>query len=72
MSIMNCIAMTSFIFTPYLYPKTDGPRYLMAMSANAAFVTAVIACTWTMRTWLVMTNKRLKRDDPSTRLLYAY
>jgi peptidoglycan/LPS O-acetylase OafA/YrhL len=69
---MNCVAMTSFIFTPYLYPKSDGPRYLMAMSANAAFVAAVIACTFVMRFWLQQINKKMRRDDPTTRLLYAY
>lgn len=72
LSLMNCIAMTSFIFTPYLYPQSDGPRYLMAMSANAAFVAAVIVLTWVMRAWLQVVNKRLRRKDPNTRLLYAY
>lgn len=72
LSIMNCIAMTSFIFTPYLYPKSDGPRYTIAMSANAGFVTAVIILTWVMRLWLQQTNKRLRREDPTGRLLYAY
>jgi len=72
LSIMNCIAMTSFIFTPYLYPKSDGPKYLTAMSANAGFVAAVILCTFVMRFWLQQVNKRLRRDDPTTRLLYAY
>jgi hypothetical protein len=69
---MNCIAMTSFIFTPYLYPKSDGPRYLTAMSANAGFVAAVILLTFIMRFWLQRVNKIMRRDDPSTRLLYAY
>lgn len=72
LSIMNCIAMASFIYTPYLYPASDGPRYVMAMSANAAFVTAVIVLTWTMRAWLMVINKRMRREDPQTKLLYAY
>lgn len=72
LSIMNCIAMASFIYTPYLYPASDGPKYVMAMSANAAFVTAVIVLTWVMRTWLAVTNKKMTREDPNTKLLYAY
>ncbi|OXG27957.1 MFS transporter [Cryptococcus neoformans Bt15] len=72
LSIMNCIAMASFIYTPYLYPASDSPRYLMAMSANAAFVTGVIICTWTMRFWLQQVNKKLRSGDATARLLYAY
>jgi len=72
LSIMNCIAMTSFIFTPYLDPASDGPRYLTAMSSNAAFVAGVIVCTFIMRFWLQQVNKKLRKDDPATRLLYAY
>lgn len=64
--------MASFIYTPYLYPKGDGPRYLMAMVTNAAFVTAVIACVWIMRVWLQAKNRKLKRDSADVRLLYAY
>ncbi|KIR60522.1 MFS transporter [Cryptococcus bacillisporus CA1873] len=72
LSIMNCIGMASFIYTPYLYPASDGPRYLMAMSANAAFVMGVIICTWIMRFWLQQVNKKLRRGDATARLLYAY
>lgn len=72
LSIMNCIAMASFIYTPYLYPASDGPRYLMAMSANAAFVTGVIVLTWVMRTWLVSINKKMRQQDANTKLLFAY
>jgi len=72
LSIMNCIAMASFIYTPYLYPASDGPRYLMAMSANAAFVTGVIILTWIMRTWLCRINNKMRREDANTKLLFAY
>lgn len=72
LSIVNTISMASFIYTPYLYPKTDGPRYLMAMVSNAAFVVGVIVCTWGMRVWLQMRNKELKRENADVRLLYAY
>lgn len=72
LSIVNTISMASFIYTPYLYPKSDGPRYLMAMVSNAAFVLGVIACTWGMRVWLQAKNKELKRENADVRLLYAY
>jgi hypothetical protein len=72
LSIINTVSMASFIYTPYLYPKTDGPRYLMAMVTNPAFVTAVIVCVWIMRIWLQRKNKQLQRDSADVRLLYAY
>ena len=72
LSIMNCIAMASFIYTPYLYPASDGPRYLMAMSANASFVAGVIVLTWVMRTWLMRINNKMRREDANTKLLFAY
>jgi hypothetical protein len=42
------------------------------MSANAGFVTAVIILTFVMRFWLAAKNKKMLREDPETRLLYAY
>ncbi|WVW83892.1 hypothetical protein I302_105914 [Kwoniella bestiolae CBS 10118] len=72
LSIMNCISMASFIYTPYLYPASDGPRYRMAMSANAAFVTGVVVCSWAMRTWLQAMNRELRKSGSEGRLLYAY
>ena len=72
LSIINTVSMASFIYTPYLYPKSDAPKYLMAMVTNAAFVVAVIALVWVMRFWLQAKNKQMKRDNADVRLLYAY
>ncbi|KAH7368285.1 vitamin H transporter, partial [Plectosphaerella cucumerina] len=62
LSIVNVIANASYIYTAYLYPKSDGPKYLTAMASNAAFAFACIAGTWAMRWWLVRTNKKMDRD----------
>lgn len=71
LSIVNVVANASYIYTAYLYPKSDGPRYLTAMASNAAFAFACIAGTWALRFWLVQTNKKLDRaGDPGVR--YAY
>lgn len=50
------------------YPKSDGPRYLTAMSSNAAFAFACIAGTWALRFWLVSTNKKMGASGTK----YAY
>jgi hypothetical protein len=74
-SIINVFSMASFIYTPYLYPKNDGPKYVIAMSANASFAFATIASAWALRTWLIVQNKRLKREAErgGTRdVFYAY
>ena len=62
--------MASFIYTPYLYPKSDGPKYVIAMSSNAAFAFATIAAAWALRAWLTVQNKRLKNQGGN--VYYAY
>jgi peptidoglycan/LPS O-acetylase OafA/YrhL len=69
LSIVNTLANASYIYTAYLYPKSDGPRYLTAMAANSAFAFATIAAAWVLKFWLIRTNKVAKRTGG---LSYAY
>jgi hypothetical protein len=74
-SIINVFSMASFIYTPYLYPKSDGPKYVTAMSANACFAFATIVSAWALRTWLMVQNKRLKKEaerEGTSGVFYAY
>jgi hypothetical protein len=70
LSIVNVASMASFIYTPYLYPKSDGPKYVIAMSSNASFAAATIVAAWALRIWLQQTNKRMSRNGASA--FYAY
>lgn len=70
LSIVNVVSMASFIYTPYLYPKSDGPKYVIAMSSNASFAAASIAAAWALRVWLQVQNRKLRRDGDS--VFYAY
>lgn len=70
LSIVNVMSMASFIYTPYMYPKSDGPKYVIAMSSNASFSAACIAATWGLRVWLQVQNRKLKRDGVN--VFYAY
>jgi hypothetical protein len=70
LSMVNVVSMASFIYTPYLYPKSDGPKYVIAMSSNASFSAACILAAWAMRVWLQRQNRKLKRDGDS--VYYAY
>ncbi|KAF4463762.1 tartrate transporter [Fusarium albosuccineum] len=72
LSIVNVVANASYIYTAYLYPKNDGPRYLIGMSSNAAFAVMCIASTWVLRVWLVRTNKKLDREGNTEATRYAY
>ncbi|KAJ5463198.1 hypothetical protein N7475_008142 [Penicillium sp. IBT 31633x] len=71
---INVVANASYIYTAYLYPKSDGPRYLIGMSSNTAFGIATIASAWVLRWWLQSTNKKINRGDVSGAggVFYAY
>ncbi|KAF2108170.1 major facilitator superfamily domain-containing protein [Lophiotrema nucula] len=72
LSIVNVVANASYIYTAYLYPKSNGPKYLVAMSSNAAFAFMTIVCAWVLRFWLQSTNKKLRRERPEENVYYAY
>lgn len=70
LSIVNVVSMASFIYTPYLYPASDGPKYVIAMSSNASFSAACIAAAWALRVWLQVTNRKLSGKGGN--VFYAY
>lgn len=72
LSFVNIVANASYIYTPYLYPESDGPRYAMAMGTEAGFAAATVIAAWVLRFWLMATNRKLKRDSPEGGLAYAY
>ncbi|KAG7109517.1 putative transporter like protein [Verticillium longisporum] len=72
LSIVNVVANASYIYTAYLYPKSDGPRYLTAMASNAAFAFACIAGTWALRFWLIHENKKMDRAGNTSGMRFAY
>ncbi|KZZ91134.1 Major facilitator superfamily domain, general substrate transporter [Moelleriella libera RCEF 2490] len=72
LSFINMVANASYIYTPYLFPKSDGPQYAMAMGAEAGFTGATILCAWALKFWIMQTNRRLRRDNPESHLAYAY
>ena len=69
LSIVNVVANASYIYTAYLYPKSDGPRYLIGMASNCAFAVCTIASAWILRFWLIKTNKKSAQQGG---LQYAY
>lgn len=72
LAFVSLVGNSSFIYTPYLYPSSDGPRYLSGMSANAAFALGTVICAWILRTWLIHTNKKVRQSSDENQLRYAY
>ncbi|KAL5341681.1 major facilitator superfamily domain-containing protein [Aspergillus crustosus] len=72
LAIVNCIAVASFIWTPYMWPMSDEPRYVMAMSSSAALSVATAAGAWAMRVWLIRENKKIRQTEDEAVLYYAY
>ena len=72
LSIVNVFANASYIYTPYLYPKSDGPKYVTAMGANAGFAFATIASAWVFKIWLQRANHKIRMTGDEMRALYAY
>ncbi|GAB1196601.1 hypothetical protein APSETT444_005874 [Aspergillus pseudonomiae] len=62
-AFVNAVGNLSQIFSSYLYPDSSAPRYVLAMSVNAAFSLAVIILTLFMRMVLLRANKRLTRGE---------
>lgn len=72
LAIVNSCANASFIWTPYLWPKSDEPRYVMAMSSSAALSVATALGAWGMRVWLKKENKKIRASEDETTVRYAY
>lgn len=72
LAIVNTIANVSFIWTPYLWPSSDEPRYTIAMSSSAAFSIATATGAWVMKFWLMRLNKKIRQSDNETVLRFAY
>lgn len=56
----------------YLWPSSDEPRYVIAMSSSAAFSLATAAGAWVMKIWLMRENKKIRMSNNETTLFYAY
>lgn len=72
LAIVNTIAAISPIYTPYLWPESDEPRYVIAMATSAGFsiIAGVLACI--MRGMLVRENRKIRQSDSESTLFYAY
>lgn len=63
LAAINCISNTSSIYASYMYPDSDKPRFVVAMSVNCATAFLAIVAATVLRVMLVRLNKRLDRVE---------
>jgi MFS family permease len=59
-ALINTVGNIAQIYSPYLYLKQNGPRYLTAMIANAMFCLACLLATLALRWLLARENAKLE------------
>lgn len=71
-SLVNVTANAAYIYCAYLWPESDGPRYLTGFASMCAFAFYSIACAWAMRFWLMALNKKMREEQDDNQVAYAY
>lgn len=63
LAMVNSIANCTHLFTSYLYPSTDKPRYLKAGLVLATFTGVCAVTAIALRVWLKHENRKLDREE---------
>jgi hypothetical protein len=61
-AMVNLLSQFGNIWSPYFFPKTDGPRYLMAMLLMMGFSILSIVCCMVLKWDLNRANTKLKAE----------
>lgn len=61
-AMVNLLSQFGNIWSPYFFPKSDGPRYLMAMLLMMGFSALSIACCIVMKLDLKRANRKLRAE----------
>ena len=70
--VVTTVMNASFIWTPYLWPKTDAPRYVIALGSSAGFSVATAGLAWVAKGVMVRRNRRLRESDDEATVFYVY
>ncbi|KAK7425540.1 hypothetical protein QQZ08_007981 [Neonectria magnoliae] len=71
-AICNTLGNLSSVYTPYLWPAKDEPRYLTAWMASIAFSIMVLVIAWGLKLSLKRQNRNMRRDHPELTNFYVY
>ena len=72
LAISNTLGNLSFVYTPYLWPDSDKPRFGMAMWASVGFSAGVILCAWVLRFIMQRDNRKIRARDNEAVNFYVY
>ncbi|KAJ9635070.1 hypothetical protein H2199_008556 [Coniosporium tulheliwenetii] len=70
--IVTTVMNASFIWTPYLWPKSDEPRYMIALLSSAAFSIATAATAWVVKFIMMRKNKKLRQSEDEVTTFYFF
>lgn len=70
--IVSTLMNASFIWTPYLWPKSDAPGYQIALGSSAGFSVATALTAWLAKILLKRRNAKMKRSNDETNIFYVY
>lgn len=70
--IVSTVMNASFIWTPYLWPKSDAPAYRIALASSAGFSVATAATAWVAKIVMKRRNDKLRQSDDETTTFYVY
>ncbi|KAJ6191347.1 major facilitator superfamily domain-containing protein [Penicillium mononematosum] len=72
LAIVNTFASTGAIYTSYLWPTWNAPRYTIPMLTSAGFSIASVILAWVLRYMLTRANKKILESNTTQMRLYAY
>ncbi|KAF1836438.1 MFS transporter-like protein [Decorospora gaudefroyi] len=72
LALVNTLGNLSFVYTPYLWPDSDAPRFGKAMYASVGFSAGVVLCAWVMRLVLMRDNRKIRAMDNEAINFYVY
>jgi hypothetical protein len=58
--------------TPYLWPKSDAPRYIIALTSSAAFSIATFLLAWLAKILFMRRNKKLREESDEVQTFFVY
>ncbi|KAF2829598.1 MFS general substrate transporter [Ophiobolus disseminans] len=72
LAIANVAATVSLVWTPYIWPQSSEPRFVLPLSLSAGMAAACAAGAWFMRWMLICENRKMKSEDSEATMFFAY
>jgi len=71
-AIVTSIMNASFIWTPYLWMPSVGPRYSIAMFSSAGFSAGTAIVAWVVKIIMKKRNQKIRASEDESKILYVY